>query len=99
MVQPNLAYSELEEPELELLPPPELLEALEALDEVELAELAELDSEEEELLAAPPEEELYKSEYQPPPLRMNPPLREIWRWASGFPQEGQSLSGLAVIDC
>jgi hypothetical protein len=24
----------------------------------------------------------YRSEYQPPPFKMKPPLREIWRWAS-----------------
>ena len=75
--QPNLAYSELEEPELEPLVPLAVLEALDEL--VELA-LEEEESElelPEGLLEPPPDDELYKSEYQPPPLRMNPPLREI----------------------
>lgn len=43
--------------------------------------------------------ELYRSEYQPPPLRMKPPPREIWRFASALPQSGQSLSGSSEILC
>jgi hypothetical protein len=43
--------------------------------------------------------ELYKSEYQPPPFKMKPPLREIWRWASSAPQLGQVLRGASLMDC
>lgn len=78
----------------------------ELLDVLELLELA---TEPPSLLLAPPESpaplellaplELYRSAYQPPPLRMNPPPKEIWRLASALPQEGQSFRGSALIGC
>src|SRR4029079_15980354 len=45
------------------------------------------------------EAELYRSEYQPPPLRMNPPPREICRRAVCSWQVGHSVSAAALIDC
>ena len=67
------SHSELEEP------PPEVDEGVLAagaalVDEDELVS--------EDVLAAAGADELYKSEYQPPPLRMNPPPRDICRFAS-----------------
>lgn len=41
----------------------------------------------------------YKSEYQPPPLRMNPVPREIWRLAVWFLHFGHSLIGSSLMDC
>lgn len=58
-----------------------------------------LESESESDLGLAAELELYRSEYQPPPLRMNPPPREICRLACGSPQLGQSFNGSSEMDC
>lgn len=42
---------------------------------------------------------LYRSAYQPPPLRMNPAPPETWRLAVACLQLGHSVSGAALIDC
>jgi hypothetical protein len=42
---------------------------------------------------------LYRSAYQPPPLRMKPAPPEIWRLAVAWWQWGHSLSGAALMDC
>lgn len=65
------------------LPPSELVEEEGAVSALVLAALGAL----------------YKSEYQPPPLRMKPPPREIWRFARAAPHSGQSLSGASEMDC
>jgi hypothetical protein len=78
-------------------PPPELEELElddESLDELELED-SELDEPPDLLLPL----ELYRSEYQPPPLRMKPPPREICRLACAWLHLGQSVRGAAVIDC
>jgi len=51
-----------------------------------------------ELLLAPPLL-LYRSAYQPPPLRMKPAPPETWRLAVAWWQLGHSVSGAALIDC
>jgi hypothetical protein len=43
--------------------------------------------------------ELYRSEYQPPPFRMNPVPREICRRALARWQLGHSVSALSLMDC
>lgn len=53
----------------------------------------------EPLLELPEPVLLYKSEYQPPPFRMNPAPPEIWRFAAAALHEGQSLSGSSEIRC
>lgn len=60
-------------------------------------ELSLFDS--EELLFELDPVELYRSEYQPPPFKMKPPPREICRFASAFPQDGQSFNGSALMGC
>jgi hypothetical protein len=42
---------------------------------------------------------LYRSAYQPPPLRMKPAPPEIWRLALAWWQLGHSVSGAALMDC
>lgn len=42
---------------------------------------------------------LYRSAYQPPPLRMKPAPPEIWRLAVASWQCGHSVIGAALIDC
>jgi hypothetical protein len=42
---------------------------------------------------------LYKSAYQPPPLRMKPAPPEIWRLAVAWWHCGHSVRGAALIDC
>jgi hypothetical protein len=49
--------------------------------------------------AAPPPELEYRSEYQPPPLRMKPVPREICRLASAALHFGQSRSGSSLMLC
>ena len=44
-------------------------------------------------------EELYRSAYQPPPLRMKPAPPETWRLAVSAPHAGQVLSGSALMGC
>jgi len=44
-------------------------------------------------------DELYRSAYQPPPLRMKPVPREICRRAVSLWQLGHSLRGSSRIDC
>jgi hypothetical protein len=66
-------------------------------DESELSELVLSD-------APPPsfffdEGEAYRSEYQPPPLRMNPVPAEICRFAFIFLQDGHFLRGSSLMDC
>lgn len=41
----------------------------------------------------------YRSEYQPPPLRMNPAPSDTWRLALSLPHEGQSLRGASEMRC
>jgi hypothetical protein len=43
--------------------------------------------------------ELYKSENQPPPLRMKPVPAEISRLAFASPHVGQSVIASSFIDC
>jgi hypothetical protein len=43
--------------------------------------------------------ELYRSLYQPPPLRMNPPPREIIRRAVCSWHLGHSVSAASLMDC
>ena len=43
--------------------------------------------------------EAYRSEYQPPPFRMNPAPREICRRAVAWWQVGHSVSGASLMDC
>ena len=72
-----------------------------ALVEVD-AGLEELSVELEELLSPPllpPPLLLYRSAYQPPPLRMKPAPPETWRLAVAWWQWGHSLSGAALMDC
>lgn len=45
------------------------------------------------------DDELYKSEYHPPPLRMKPPPREICRLASAALHLGHIFSGASEMDC
>lgn len=42
---------------------------------------------------------LYRSAYQPPPLRMKPAPPEIWRLALAWWQWGHSVRGAALMDC
>jgi len=56
--------------------------------ELELVDAAEL-----------ADDELYKSEYHPPPLRMKPPPREICRLASAALHLGHIFSGASEMDC
>jgi hypothetical protein len=42
---------------------------------------------------------LYRSAYQPPPLRMNPAPPETWRLAVAWWQCGHSVSADALMDC
>jgi len=42
---------------------------------------------------------LYRSEYQPPPLRMKPAPPEIWRFALSALHFGQVLRGDALMGC
>jgi hypothetical protein len=42
---------------------------------------------------------LYRSAYQPPPLRMKPAPPDTWRFAVACLQFGHSLSGAALMDC
>jgi hypothetical protein len=42
---------------------------------------------------------LYRSAYQPPPLRMKPAPPETWRLAEACLQLGHSVSGAALMDC
>jgi hypothetical protein len=42
---------------------------------------------------------LYRSAYQPPPLRMKPAPPETWRFAVACLQWGHSVSGAALMDC
>lgn len=51
------------------------------------------------LFFAPPPLLLYRSAYQPPPLRMKPAPPETWRLAVACLQLGHSVSGAALIDC
>jgi hypothetical protein len=44
-------------------------------------------------------EELYRSAYQPPPLRMKPAPPETWRLAVSALHAGQVLSGSALMGC
>ncbi|AGP34972.1 hypothetical protein BE04_26220 [Sorangium cellulosum] len=45
------------------------------------------------------EPEAYRSEYQPPPLRMKPVPREICRRAVALWHDGHSESGASLMDC
>ena len=66
----------------------------EAVLELSLDEELDEDSELAEVLAPPSLlADEYRSEYQPPPFKMKPPPREIWRLARGSPHLGQSLRG------
>ena len=42
---------------------------------------------------------LYRSAYQPPPLRMKPAPPDTWRLAVACLQFGHSVSGAALMDC
>jgi hypothetical protein len=42
---------------------------------------------------------LYRSAYQPPPLRIKPAPPDTWRFAVACLQFGHSLSGAALMDC
>jgi hypothetical protein len=75
--------------ELELLDDSDELEAVSLLDELELPPPP--------LLADP--DELYRSEYQPPPLRMKPLPAETCRFALGLSHSGHVSRGSALIDC
>jgi hypothetical protein len=63
---------------------------------LELAEVVELLA--GSLFLAPPEL-LYRSAYQPPPLRMKPAPPETWRLALASWHFGHSVSGAALMDC
>jgi hypothetical protein len=66
------------------------------------AGLVALSVELEELLSPPllaPPLLLYRSAYQPPPLRMKPAPPDTWRLAVAWWQLGHSLSGAALMDC
>lgn len=43
--------------------------------------------------------EAYRSEYQPPPFKMNPVPREICRRAVALLHAGHSESGASLMDC
>jgi len=62
---------------------------------LELDELLSLEL--SELFFAPPL--LYRSAYQPPPLRMKPAPPETWRLAVAWWQCGHSVSAAALMDC
>jgi hypothetical protein len=51
------------------------------------------------LFFAPPPLLLYRSAYQPPPLRMKPAPPDTWRLAVACLQLGHSLRGAALMDC
>jgi hypothetical protein len=60
--------------------------------------------EEDELSLEPslfllPLELLYRSAYQPPPLRMKPAPPETWRLAVAAWHFGHSVRGAALMDC
>lgn len=54
---------------------------------------------EEELSDFLPPELLYRSEYQPPPLRMKAPPPEIWRLALLLAHLGQVSRAASVMRC
>jgi len=75
------------------------VEVLVDVDSVFGLESLELDDEASlEPLLAPPLL-LYRSAYQPPPLRMKPAPPDTWRLAVAWWQLGHSLSGAALMDC
>jgi hypothetical protein len=68
--------------------------ALLSVDDVELDELSLALS-----FFAPPPLLLYRSAYQPPPLRMKPAPPDTWRFAVACLQFGHSVRGAALMDC
>ena len=74
-----------------------VVEVVAGLLSVEL--LVEVLSVELSLFFAPPPLLLYKSAYQPPPLRMKPAPPDTWRLAVAWWQCGHSVRAAALIDC
>jgi hypothetical protein len=91
-----------------VLEPPEGAGVVELLDELSLevdVEEGEVDVEEDDELSLEPSlfllppELLYRSAYQPPPLRMKPAPPETWRLAVAAWHFGHSVRGAALMDC
>jgi hypothetical protein len=83
-------------PELPPLSPPELPPPDGFLASLELSEVDRFESARSDFFSD--FEELYRSAYQPPPLRMKPAPPDTWRLAASALQLGHDFSGASLID-
>jgi hypothetical protein len=89
-----------------------VLEPLDEPDELVVVELPEslfllslelllelLDDSLSDFFVLPPPLLAYRSEYQPPPFKMNPAPPDTWRLAVAWWHLGHSVRGAALMDC